>query len=91
MKVRFNSQKRDWTLEQRGLDMARANEIFTVFHMSREDDREDYGEIRVVTLGRMRRSVVVCVWTERAGTRRIISLRKAATDEREIYLANCPA
>lgn len=91
MKVGFNSQKRDWTLEQRGLDMARANEIFSAFHMSREDDREDYGEIRVITLGRMRRDVVICVWTERAGTRRIISLRKAETDEREIYLANCPA
>lgn len=71
--------------------MARADEIFSVFHMSHEDDREDYGEIRVITLGRMRRDVVICVWTERAGTRRIISLRKAETDEREIYLANCPA
>lgn len=90
MKIGFDTQKREWTLEHRGLDMAKAGKIFTVFHMSREDAREDYGEIRVVTLGRMGKDVVVCVWTERAGQRRIISLRKAEIDEREIYLANCP-
>ena len=71
--------------------MAKAGAIFTDFHMSREDNQEDYGEIRVVTLGRMGKIVVVCVWTERAGWRRIISLRKAELDEREIYLAYCPA
>ena len=71
--------------------MAKAGAIFTDFHMSREDNQEDYGEIRVVTLGRMGKIVVVCVWTERAGWRRIISLRKAELDEREIYVAYCPA
>lgn len=91
MKVEFDSPKREWTLQQRGLDMAKAGTIFTGFHMSREDDREDYGEIRVITLGRMGTVVVVCVWTERAGRRRIISLRKAELDEREIYLAHGPA
>lgn len=91
MKIEFDSPKREWTLEQRGLDMAKAGVIFTGFHMSREDDRENYGEIRAVTLGRMGKIVVVCVWTERAGYRRIISLRKAELDEREIYVAHCPA
>lgn len=91
MKIEFDSPKRDWTLEQRRLDMAKAGAIFTDFHMSREDNQEDYGEIRVVTLGRMGKIVVVCVWTERAGWRRIISLRKAELDEREIYVAYCPA
>ena len=70
--------------------MAKAGRIFAGFHLSREDEREDYGEIRVVTLGRLGRHIVVCVWTERAGRRRIISLRKAEPDEREIYLACHP-
>lgn len=77
--------KRDDCLRDRHLDFARAGEIFELFHMNREDDRQDYGEVRVVTLGRMDRKIVVCVWTERAGRRRIISLREAEPDEREIY------
>ena len=50
-----------------------------------EDDREDYGEIRYVTLGRIGRQIVVCVWTPRGDRARLISLRKADKDEREIY------
>ena len=91
MEIEFDPDKRAWTLDQRGLDLAKAGAIFADFHLSREDDREEYGEIRVVTLGRMGKFVVICVWTERAGGRRIISLRKAEPDEREIYLANCSA
>ena len=91
MEIGFDPAKRTWTLDQRGPDMAKAGAIFADFHLSREDDREEYGEIRVVTLGRLTKFVVICVWTERAGERRIISLRKAEPDEREIYLANCPA
>ena len=85
MSIEFDEDKRDWTLKHRRLDMAKAAAIFDGFHMSREDDREDYGEVRVVTLGRMGRKIVVCVWTERADNRRIISLREAEKDEREIY------
>ncbi|MBV9528288.1 BrnT family toxin [Sphingomonas sp.] len=91
MDIEFDPEKRDWTLRKRGLDMAKAEAIFTGFTMSREDNREDYGEIRVVTIGRLtRRKIVVCVWTERAGRRRIISLREAEPDEREIYLFQAP-
>lgn len=85
MEIEFDPDKRDDCLEDRHLDFAKTGEIFERFHMSREDDRRDYGEVRVVTIGRMGRKIVVCVWTERAGRRRIISLREAEPDEREIY------
>lgn len=90
MEIEFDPAKRDWTLRERRLDMAKAAPIFDGFHMIREDDREDYGEIRVVTIGRMGRKIVVCVWTERADRRRIISLREAEPDEREIYIFHAP-
>lgn len=90
MEIEFDPAKRDWTLRERRLDMAKAAPIFDGFHMSREDDREDYGEIRVVAIGRMGRKIVVCVWTERADRRRIISLREAEPDEREIYIFHAP-
>jgi uncharacterized protein len=68
-----------------GIGFAGAAAIFDVFRIDDEDDREDYGEVRYVALGRIGRQVVVCVWTPRAGKARIISLRKAEKDEREIY------
>ena len=45
------------------------------------DDRRDYGEVRWVTYGMLRRRMVVIAWTARAGARQIISMRKA--NERE--------
>jgi uncharacterized DUF497 family protein len=62
-----------------------AEAIFHGFRIDDEDDREDYGETRFVTLGRIGGKVVVCVWTPRGDKARIISLRKADKDEREIY------
>lgn len=85
MSLEFDPAKRDWTLRERGLDFADAGEIFEGFTLSFEDDREDYGELRIVTFGVMKRRVVACIWRERGGNRRIISLRKAEKDEREIY------
>lgn len=90
MEIEFDRHKRDLTLRLRRLDFAKAGQIFAGFHMSREDDREIYGEIRMITLGRLGRTIVVCVWTERAGRRRIISLRRAEPDEREIFRAYAP-
>lgn len=85
MDVEFDPAKRARTLRERGLDLARAGAIFEGFTLTFEDDREDYGEERYVTFGCMGRQVVACVWTMRGDNRRIISLRKAEKDEREIY------
>ncbi|MGO9759290.1 MAG: hypothetical protein ACLPNY_22060 [Roseiarcus sp.] len=46
MKIEFDPAKRDWTLRGRGLDMARANEIFSGETLTVADDRRDYGEPR---------------------------------------------
>jgi uncharacterized DUF497 family protein len=85
VKIEFDSAKREWTLRTRGLDLAKAGRIFESFELTDEDDREDYGEERFVTLGLLGSVVVVCVWTQRGNARRIISLRKADKDEREVY------
>ena len=85
MKIEFDPAKRAWTLRERGLDFAKAAEIFSSFSLTFDDDREDYGEDRFLTYGMLGGGIVVCVWTVREGRRRIISLRKAEKDEREIY------
>jgi uncharacterized DUF497 family protein len=81
MKIEYDPDKRETTLAKRGLDFADASEIFGGRYISRADDRFDYGEIRFITVGFMSGRMVVAVWTERAGRRRIISLRKANPDE----------
>lgn len=85
VEIEFDPAKREWTLRERGLDFARAARIFENFALTDEDEREDYGEDRFVTLGVLDDEIVVCVWTSRDEARRIISLRKAEKYEREIY------
>ena len=57
--------------------MARAADVFEGSTLSVEDSRIDYGETRWITIGHLDRRMVVLVWTERPGERRIISIRKA--------------
>jgi len=81
MKITFDPEKRQRTLEARGLDFADAATIFQSRHISQLDDRKEYGEQRFITYGYIGNRIVAMVWTERESTRRIISLRKA--NERE--------
>ena len=85
MKVEFDEAKRAGTLEQRGLDMARAGEVFDGASLTVEDDRMDYGETRYITIGFLDERMVVLVWTPRGDVRRIISMRKANDREKAIY------
>ena len=67
--------KRQQTLDERGLDMRRAKEVFAGPHLTRKDDRWDYGEPRYITVGWLDSRLVVFVWTPRGAARRIISMR----------------
>lgn len=81
-KVEFDADKRSRTLAERGLDLARAGEVFDGPHLDWPDTRFDYGEDRYITFGSLDGRMVVMVWTPRGTARRIISMRKA--NEREI-------
>ena len=85
MNLEFNKVKRDKTLHERGLDFARANEIFSGFHFTGQDYRLGYGEHRMITVGYLDTRLVVLVWTPRGEARRIISMRKANDREKAIY------
>ena len=82
MAIDFDPEKRAATLDQRGLDMARCDEVFDGQTLTVEDDRQDYGEPRYITIGFLDDRMVVLVWTLRDEVRRFISMRKA--NEREI-------
>lgn len=85
MAITFDPAKRDWTLTNRGLDFADAGKVFAGVVIEWEDDREDYGEVRIVTIGLLGQKVVVIVWTERDGDERIISMREAEKGEASDY------
>jgi uncharacterized DUF497 family protein len=85
MTVEFDDAKRVRTLAERGLDMARAGEVFDGACLTVEDDRVDYGEPRYITIGFLDERMVVLVWTPRGDVHRIISMRKANDREKAIY------
>ncbi|MHB8371024.1 MAG: BrnT family toxin [Leptospirales bacterium] len=80
--VHFDTDKRDKTLRARGLDFARAGEIFADVIITIEDIRKNYGETRWMTVGAIDGRIVILIWTPRGAVRRIISMRYA--NEREI-------
>jgi uncharacterized DUF497 family protein len=81
MQVTFDPAKRAWTLAERGLDFADAAFVFEGDTLEVEDDRKDYGEIRIICFGLLAWRMVVVGYTPRGADRHIFSMRKA--NERE--------
>lgn len=75
MRITCDPAKHQQTPDERGLDKRRAKEVFAGLHLTRKDDRWDYGEPRYVTVGWLDSRLVVFVWTPRGVARRIISMR----------------
>ncbi|MDX3894952.1 BrnT family toxin [Pusillimonas sp.] len=84
MKITYDCFKRAKTLETRGLDMRRADEVFFRLHFTLPDERV-YPELRFITIGALDGCMVVLVWTPRGDARRIISMRKANSREQTKY------
>lgn len=85
MQITFDPDKRDKTLIERGVDFADAAAVFAGHHFTGEDTRQDYGEVRFITVGLLIGRMVVIVWTPRGEVRRIISMRKANEREQAQY------
>lgn len=85
MRIEFDSAKRDATIEKRGLDMARAAEVFAGRHITFADIRFHYGENRFLTFGLLDDRLIVLAWTPRGTATRIISTGKANEREERRY------
>ncbi len=85
MPIEFDPAKRLATLQERGLDMADAEEVFAGPSLTIEDSRRDYGEKRMITIGLLFGRMVVLVWTPRGRNWRVISMRKANAREKKLY------
>ena len=85
MEVSYDPTKRAKTLADRELDFEDAVQVFAGRTIDFVDDRENYGEERWVTFGRLDKRLVALVWKPRGKKRHIISMRKANDRERKIY------
>jgi uncharacterized DUF497 family protein len=83
--ITFDPAKRDHTLAEHGLDFADAEQVFDGPLVENPDERFDYGEQRLMTVGYLDERMVVVVWTPRGNDRHIISMRKANDREQEKY------
>lgn len=61
MEIEFDQDKRDKTLQERGLDFARAGEVFATVTVTLEDIRRDYGEMRYISVGLLDLRAVILV------------------------------
>jgi uncharacterized protein len=77
MKITFDPAKRASTLRDRSLDFADAAEVFAGNALNIPDERRDYGEPSIITVGLLRGRMVIVVWPPRGNARHIFSMRKA--------------
>ena len=90
MRFTWDARKSDRNLRERGFDLEFATQIFDSPTLERADTRRDYGEHRVIALGKAQDILLTVVYTDRAEAdgkvnRRIISARKGNRRERKIY------
>ena len=82
MEIEWDDAKSDACLASRGFDFAFAAGLFADPELLVEvDDRRDYGEPRLVAVGRIADRHFTVVFTPRAGKLRIISARRANRKE----------
>ena len=87
MKFEWHDAKAEANLQAHGVSFDLAKTVFKdPFAVERLDDREDYGEERLVIIGMAEGRVVLFVaYTEREERIRIISARRATQNEQDDY------
>jgi uncharacterized DUF497 family protein len=88
MRCTWDETKRQANLRKHGLDFADAEKAFASPMVIFEDTRADYGEQRMIGIGLLDFLVVLIVHVESDEEIRIISMRKADSDETDLYYRN---
>jgi uncharacterized DUF497 family protein len=73
--VTFDENKRLINMGKHGIDLADVESVFDWPMVTEEDDRDDYGEQRLASLGWFNACVVVLIWVECEQGAHIISCR----------------
>lgn len=86
----WNEEKRQQIIAERDLDILRAVRIFEGFTLTREDQRENYGEPRFISLGVVDDVPYIVVHTPRGDRLRIITAWKGGRNAYEKYKNSLP-
>ena len=90
MEFEWNEEKRQTTINDRGVDFLYAALIFEGETLTREDDREDYGEVRFTSLGLVDDVPYIVIHTKRGENIRLISAWKGGRKDYEKYKNSFP-
>ena len=86
LKVEWSEPKAKLNYAKHGVSFDLAKEVFSdPFAVGFVDDRQDYGEERLVMMGMVEGRLFYVVYTERADAIRLISARRATKNEQETY------
>jgi len=85
MRFEWDEAKRRLNIHKHGIDFIGLERVFASETLTLLDDRYDYGETRLLTLGLLRGEVVAISHTETDEIVRIISVRKALKYEEITY------
>ena len=86
MEFEWDDDKNQQNIAKHGVSFADASRIFGGFTLDAKDDRFDYGEERIISIGLLDGVVILTVvHTDRDGVCRIISARPAKRSERKWY------
>jgi len=85
MRFTWDKKKKKKNIKKHGIDFSELAKVFDKPMLIRIDDREDYGEIRWISLGDLGGKIIVLVYTEKDDTVRFISARRATKNEKRIY------
>jgi uncharacterized protein len=85
MRYTWDEEKNRRNLSKHGLSFEDAEAVFSEDCVTFQDDRFDYGEERLITLGTLSGRLVVIVHAPFEDGTRVISMRKGNRRERKIY------
>lgn len=87
MKFEWDQDKYNSNIEKHKIDFEDATIIFDGETVEQIDEREDYGEERIIAVGKVDKLFLTVIYTVRDDFIRIISARKASKNERKSYVS----
>ncbi len=85
MRYTWDETKRQANLNEHGLDFSDAEKVFAGPLLLIDGQRSDYGEQRMIGIGLLDCLVVLIVHVESDEAIRIISMRRADSDETDLF------
>lgn len=82
----WDDRKRELNIANHGYDFADLLDVFDGrFCVTRQDTRNDYGELRYNMLAEYKGRIINITFNPRAGRVHLISVRPASREERKVY------